>query len=272
MLVFDEMKCVGCSACVDSCCFSSIVMDKKNKTPYYQESGLCLYCGHCVSVCPRGAITHSRMPAEEFKLSVNTAGAKDVDSLLQTKRSIRCFKDKSISEEDLEEIFKVVRYAPTEVNRQDTGMAVITDRNKINEIEKAIIKGYVAFIDHKVNKEKVSKDDIEIKGTQMVVDIFNEGGNPVFFNAPCVVFAFTSRKNYFPEHNCSIAMNYMSLKAHAMGVGSFISGRAMHMSDILGKILRLEDDKKIGICMCFGYPKYKYNLSVPRKENNIIRI
>lgn len=271
MLVFDEMKCVGCGACVDSCCFSSIVMDEDKKTAYYKEDGLCLYCGHCVSVCPNNSITHTHLPAEGFELSANTVSAGDVDNLLKTKRSVRCFEDKSISEEDLEEMLKVVRFAPTELNKQDTGMIVITDPNKIYEIEKAIIKSYVAFVDNKVNVEKVSKDNIEIKGSQFVIDAFNEGGHPIFFNAPCVVFAFTSKNSYFPEHNCSIAMSYMALKAHAMGIGSVISGRAMHISELLRKILKLDEDKKIDICMCFGYPKHKYNLNVPRKETEIIR-
>jgi Fe-S-cluster-containing hydrogenase component 2 len=48
-----EEKCVGCSACIDTCPVSALEM-KDDKAVV--DEGACVDCGACVSACPTEAI------------------------------------------------------------------------------------------------------------------------------------------------------------------------------------------------------------------------
>lgn len=271
MLVYDKNKCVGCGFCVEACPCYCIGQEEKGETPNYIEGQYCIECGHCVSVCPKEAITHSRLALDLFTPIENTASGDDVYNLLKSKRSTRHFKDKVIGEEVLEQMIETIHLAPTDANTQDTGLIVMTDRKKIDELEAYIIGGFKMYVDYALKTQKQSADSIEIARSQSIINHYNEGKKPIFHDAPCIIFCYAQKNNVFGWYNATVAMDYMALKAHAMGIGSCVLGRAMYDTDAIAKFLNLREDKKIYVCMNFGYPKYKYRLSTPKKEINVTR-
>ena len=53
MVIFDHNKCISCGACAKDCIRQAI-----SKGPEGMEiSGSCFLCGHCVAVCPTGAVS-----------------------------------------------------------------------------------------------------------------------------------------------------------------------------------------------------------------------
>lgn len=272
MLAYDETKCIGCGFCVEVCPCFCIAQEEKGKTPHYVEGQFCIECGHCVSVCPKGALSHSRLNMDLFSHIENTASIADVDNLFKSKRSIRHFKDKAIDEEILEQMMEALHFAPTDANSQDTGLVVMTDRDKIDALEAYIIEGFKMYVAYAVNTQKLSPETVEVSRSQRIIDHYNEGLSPIFHKAPCVIFCYAQKDNLFGWYNSAVAMDYMSLKAHAMGIGSCVIGRAMYETEPIAKFLNLAEDKKIYVCMTFGYPKYKYRLSTPKKAINVRRI
>lgn len=272
MLVYDESKCIGCGFCVDVCPCFCIEQEGKSQTPHYVEGKFCIECGHCVSVCPKGAITHTRLSSALFTPLENTAAPEDVDNLLASKRSIRHFKDKVIEEDVLNRMIESIHLAPTDANSQDTGLIVMTDQKKIDALEAYIIKGFEMYVDYAVNTQKIPEDNEAVFRSKSIINTYKEGKKPIFHGAPCVIFCYTDKDNLFGWYNAAVAMDYMSLKAHSLGIGSCVLGRAMYDADAMGKFFNLSEDKKIYACMNFGYPKYKYRLSTPKKEIKVTRI
>ena len=63
-LIWDDIKCTGCSTCAKSCPQGAIqimttVNSKENKytvDKIHVDTGYCIQCGLCVEVCPYGAL------------------------------------------------------------------------------------------------------------------------------------------------------------------------------------------------------------------------
>jgi heterodisulfide reductase subunit A len=54
--VVDEMMCVGCGQCIETCPYAAIEFVEERKVAYVQEA-LCKGCGTCTGTCPSKAIT-----------------------------------------------------------------------------------------------------------------------------------------------------------------------------------------------------------------------
>ena len=57
---------------------------------------------------------------------------------IKTRRSIRSFSDKPISQEDLAAIVEAGQFAPTAMNRQEFQFTVVTNKQKLSQLAQAI--------------------------------------------------------------------------------------------------------------------------------------
>lgn len=272
MLGFDKNKCVGCGVCVAVCPYDSIIQKEKGETPYFKDGGTCGHCGHCVSACSQRAVSHTKLDDSSFIEMENRVSAEDIDTLFNTRRSIRNFKKKIIPEEDLQKIIKSASASPTDRNSMDVELLVIMDEAKRDELEAYVIAGFREYIAYCLNSPEIDNNDSNLKRLQKIVENFDAGLFPVFREAPCVVIAYGNKANFFGINNSLLAMDYMALKAHTLGVGTCIVGLVMYRPEALDKFFNLPEDKRVYSCMVFGYSKYKYRLSTPKKEINVTRI
>src|SRR5204862_68030 len=101
----------------------------------------CIRCGHCVSVCPHGALSLNSMKPEECinvdrKLLPNSA---QVEIFLKNRRSIRTYKDKPVGREALSKLVDIARYAPSGHNSQPVEWMVIYDKNDVQTYASMVI-------------------------------------------------------------------------------------------------------------------------------------
>ena len=103
LLIVDENKCKKDGICARDCPTAIIKLKEKESFPEIVPGGedFCLTCGHCIAVCPHGALRHSLIPLEECPaidkaLIINDEQAAQ---FLRSRRSIRFFKDKPVEKE-----------------------------------------------------------------------------------------------------------------------------------------------------------------------------
>ena len=83
---------------------------KKDTIPKIDDVMLekCYRCGHCVSICPHGAISHSHCPegtVNPIKLE-SLPSYDQVLELIRSRRSKRLFKDTPVKRDMLEKVLE----------------------------------------------------------------------------------------------------------------------------------------------------------------------
>ena len=138
LITIDAEKCKRDAICVRECPTAIIKLRDKESLPQFIKGGeeFCLRCGHCVAVCPHGALDHRDVPLEacppiekELKLLPEQA-----IQFLRSRRSVRFFKDKPVEREAIQQLIEAARYAPTGSNSQLVQYTVFTDKDKIHEL------------------------------------------------------------------------------------------------------------------------------------------
>lgn len=80
---------------------------------------LCIDCGHCVAICPTGALHQRAMGPEDCEpIDIHLVSRWQIKQFLITRRAIRGHVNKPAEKEKILELLDVARYAPNEANRQ----------------------------------------------------------------------------------------------------------------------------------------------------------
>ena len=165
----------------------------------------------------------------------------EIIKAMETRRSIRGYKEDMVPEELIAEVVEAGTYAATGMGRQSPIILAVTNKEV---------------------RDRLSKVNAEIMGTT---------GDP-FYGAPVVlvVLADKSRPTYL--YDGSLVMGNLMLAAHALDIGSCWIHRAKEEfesaegQEIL-KDLGIEGEYEgIGHCV-LGYVDGEYPATHPRKDN-----
>ncbi|MDF2671761.1 MAG: nitroreductase [Clostridiales bacterium] len=164
-----------------------------------------------------------------------------------SRRSVRSYQPKQITEEELNIILKAGTYAPSAMNQQSSHFTVVQNKEVMNELVT-------------LAKEAVGRDQ-----------------NP-FYDAPTVVLVFAKRDNIAPVQDASLAIENMFLAAASLNIGSCWVNCVNRMFDsergkeLKKKIGVSEEYMSVGSCI-LGYPAEDVKEAAPRKEDyvNIIK-
>ena len=165
---------------------------------------------------------------------------------LKERRSIRKYKEKQISDEELNQILEAGKYAPTGRGAQSPIMVVVQDKELIKELSK-------------INAE--------------IVGITSDP----FYGAPTVVIVLADKTRHTYKEDGSLVMGNLMNAAHSLGVDSCWINRAKEVFESeRGKELLKDwgiegDYEGIGHCI-LGYRDCEYPKAAPRKTNYVIRI
>ena len=171
----------------------------------------------------------------------------DMIDILCSRRSVKSYSDKRVSDDQLDLILKAGSYAPTGRNFQSPVMVAVSD-------EKVI--------------EKLERINAEIMG--------DESLKP-FYNAKTVIVVLADSERPTHIYDGSLVMGNLMNAAHSIGVDSCWIHRAKETFETAeGKELLKEwglSEKYVGIGNCIlGFAKGDYPKAKERKSDYIIKI
>lgn len=265
----DRDKCNQDGICI-SACPSRLLEYDKDGFPVTVEGveSMCIWCGHCVAVCPTTALKHSRLGFhrfetfdEEFKMT-----GEQCENFFKSRRSIRSYMEKPVSEEKLSRLIDIARYAPTARNGQDVQWLVVTD--------KAVLKKYSSLVSD-FNEVVLSGGVPEIEPNPnmgKLIDDFKAGYDMILRDAPALIISYGDKENRHAQNDCIIAAANLELVASGMGLGACWAGFFMtattYYPPLMEALLLPEGHQCFGAIMV-GYPRFRYHRIPIRRQPKI---
>src|SRR4030042_1690960 len=132
-----EDRCNSCMLCVRDCV--SGVWRIVGGIPAPAEPDLCNLCSHWLAACPRDAIRHDGLDANQVvRANRKNVQPKAYRDIVLSRRSVRQYRDKPVPRGVIEQILDLARYSPTASNDQNVGYIVVTDKKLIDKTAKDI--------------------------------------------------------------------------------------------------------------------------------------
>lgn len=266
LFVVDVDKCKRDGICVAECPTKIIKLkdDDPVPRPARVAQALCINCGHCVAVCPNGALSLEKMPVEscppvkeEWRL-----GPEQAEQFLRSRRSIRSYKKKPVDKETLTRLIEFARYAPTGHNSQPVSWLVIHDTGELGRLIGIVVDWMRDSIENQPEMAMMMGMNEMVKAWEMGVNVISRG-------APHMIIAHAAKADPSARSACINSIAYLELAAPTLGLGSCCCGyfdAATMFWKPLQEALELPSGHiNFGSVMA-GYPKYKYHRLVERKE------
>jgi len=256
IITVNEEKCIKCQQCIKEC--PSYVLKMGEKGPEEIENTTCIACGHCVAICPSAAIDNKKTPLAQQIDSKDfpKLNAEQAEHFLRARRSIRNYKEESVSRDELTKLVDIARLAPTGSNSQGISFLVVED--------KQLVKKAVELTIRMIEKSPL-KDSL--KG---LISIYRENGvDSILRGAPNLIIATADKDFSNARANSISCLTYLELFAPSLGLGTCWAGFFEYCASIKGspllKLFNIPEGKTITAAVMVGYPKYTYKRLVDRK-------
>lgn len=255
LITVNEEKCIKCELCIKDCPVDILKMGTNG--PEEIANTNCIACGHCVSICPNAAIDNKKSPlTEQIELgNFPKLNKQQAESFLRSRRSIRNYKAKPVSKENLTKLIDIARIAPTASNSQGISFVVVQNRQLL---EQAI----------EITIQMIETSPLRYLVEEAIKSYREDGYDSIFRGAPNLILA-TSDKNFLNgRENAISCLTYLELYAPSLGLGSCWAGIFEHCIAIdnspLLRLFNIPEDKKVVGAVMVGYPKYTYKRLVDR--------
>ncbi len=143
MISLDQKACANCLECRRVCpnyVFGVTSGPNAGQEPYVRYPEQCCACGHCIAICPSGALSHTELPHDAFvQLMPHGITPEAMQALLLSRRSIRNYRPDPVPQAVLEMLLAAATHAGTSSNGQTEGFVVIRDRGLLRTLELLVI-------------------------------------------------------------------------------------------------------------------------------------
>ena len=190
---------------------------------------------------------------------------------IESRRSIRGFLSKPVSQETIRKILHAASRGPSFKNSQPWEVAVVTGAKQA-ELSKIVYdlaasgtpghsdmpypKSYPDAIEERtrIHGAKrfealgIGRDDSALREEMRLA-------NFKFFNAPCTMFFFMDKSlGEWSVMDIGIFIQSVALAAHGLGLGTCMQASLANYPDAIRGCLNIPEDKKLMVGMSLGYP------------------
>jgi nitroreductase/NAD-dependent dihydropyrimidine dehydrogenase PreA subunit len=248
----------------------------------------CDFCGHCIAVCPTGAITHHELDMENFP-QVDREPAIEADTLqqfLRKRRSIRNYNQKrKVKRGVIEKMLEAARYSPTGSNAQSLEHIVLQGRENVAELVRLTIEDFRKELKllEKIDTQK-QMDPAELKellywisAYKRLINDYEAGKDTLFYDAPGAIITHAPGPMSVTPTPCEVedatlASFHMMLMAEILGLGTCYIGNfyeKANESDTVRQFLGVPEENDILMAFSFGYPTVRFRRLVDRNLTKV---
>lgn len=268
VITVDKNKCKKDRLCMLDCPMQIITMNKDEGVPEsvpYADS-VCINCGHCVAICPTGALSLNTMPVDECDEVADSwnPGADVIENYIKSRRSIRRFRKEPVEKEKLERLMRITSYAPSGHNSRPVEWIVYSDRDRIKGLAQHVI-------DWMNTMKETSPEVAKAMHFDMITKAWDAGMDVVTYSCPVLIIAHGKKANTQTGSGCAIALSHLELAAPSLGLGccwgGFLTWCAMVYAP-LKETLGIPAGNLVQGTMLTGYPLFKY-YRAPKRDSVI---
>jgi nitroreductase len=183
------------------------------------------------------------------------------EHFLRSRRSIRVYKEKSVSRADITRLIEVARYAPSGHNSQCVEWLVFDKRDDLQKLTGIVAEWARWMIGSKPELALAWQMDKMLRR-------WERGNDVILRGAPVVIVTHAEKENRMAPSACTIAMAYLELAATSMGLGCCWAGyfnAAATVFPPMQEALSLPEGHQCFGAMMVGYPKFSYHRLPTRK-------
>lgn len=251
-----------------------------------EYAGICLACGHCVAVCPTGALHVDGVQPAAPDLPVSAASAADLMALMLRRRSTRVFTAKPVERDLLEQIVAAAGTAPMCFPPTVVEVTVLTTREQVAPIVPATM-AQLAML-QKMMTSALGRVMLRLMAGKKVVRLFSDYLMPlarpwldkwkvdeedhVTWGAPALLLFHSPGNSPVGETDALIASTQAMLMAEALGLGSIMLGFASSTVDRDKDLRRrygLPEGHRVWNTLAVGHRRYEFQRTIVRDLKNV---
>jgi len=284
----DQSLCKNCGRCTEVC--PNKIIGKNGSIYFKQEREyLCLQCGQCMAVCPTKSVLIEGLSYDnDFnELPSNKNDYKNFIEVLSTRRSVRNFKNRPVSDELIDEIVNSVSYAPFGASPEKMEISIINNRETIESALPLISDFYHGLekmienpIKSRILRLLAGKEDYQTVKNHLYP--IAKGGNytleqwdGITRGAPTLITVNAAKDAEAHTNNGVIYATYIMLTAHAIGLGATMIEcliAAINRNKKLKQIFQIPEDNEAVMSVIIGHPKYRYRRTIKRTKHRIHKV
>ncbi len=284
IVTIDPELCRKDGLCVRVC--QKVFLQKARGTvPEVAHEESCNACGHCVMVCPSGAIHQEDCPQENLHPVRRDLlpAYEQVREMIVARRSVRTFQERPVEREIIEKVIDCARFAPSAKNTQSTHFMVIQDKTFLHAVA-SLTAEWLGKVGERL-KNPVwrllyrlggTKDAGEIKRWvgqfALIAEKMIHGMDLVLFDAPVLLLFHGDSRVRFVDVNANLALQNGTMAASSLGLGSFYTGyvvTACNRNRGVSGLLQLPKGHKVYGGLALGYPDIKFSQWIERNPAKI---
>ena len=266
-ITVDKEKCIHCGLCIRDCFIGCLGFNGENIPGYLpgMEQN-CAGCQHCMSVCPKGALSFGGLNPDEMQKTV-FADPDDMLGMIKSRRSVRSYKQKNVPMEMIEKIKDMLSYPPTGGNIDNLHFTIVGTKEKMDEIRRTTYNAFSALTP--------DSPLYQLKG--FVEASMAAGKDIVYAGASAMIVAAVHKTMFAPGCDTVdpiIALSYFELYAASLGLGTLWDDFAVTIANAIPEVyekLEIPEDYKLAFILPFGEPAVKYP-RVPEKNTHSIKV